>query len=50
LQLADQSIDALLLGAAFGKFDRLVNQLVDAPLGECAIERFWHNFSQMCAL
>jgi hypothetical protein len=47
LQLADQSIDALLLGAALGKLDRLVDQLVDAPLDECAIETFWHNLP-MC--
>jgi hypothetical protein len=25
------------------KLDRLVNQLVDAALDECAIETFWHN-------
>ena len=47
LQLADQSIDALLLGTALGKLDRLVDQLVDAPLDECAIETFWHNLP-MC--
>jgi hypothetical protein len=43
LQLSDQSVGALLLGTAFGKFDRLVYQLVNAPLKERAIETFWHN-------